>query len=205
MHIRSIIALAVTVLIPSLGSAQEPKAFDADEFVKSVNETLKSKSLAGVHVTGAPNTLSVINEKWAEGLSSSPPQFGVVVYDANTEPVDVLGSNAPLVSDGNDINILGYKLPPGGSFRTVGSAGWTKAVADIAAREEKAVPSEGIQKAVNTVADATDYIASSLCKLKSRPTKLVLNLTAGFELVFSVETGSEVEWDLELVCPRMAQ
>lgn len=205
MYFRSIIAVAITVLVPSLGTAQEPTTFDAEGFVKSLNESLKSKSLEGVRVTGAPNTLSVINEKWAEELSASPPQFGVVVYDANTKPVDVLGSNAPLVPDGNDINVLGYKLPPGGSFRTVGAAGWTKAVADIAAQEKKAVPSEGIQKAVNTVADATDYIASSLCKLKSRPTKLVLNLTAGFELVFSAETGSEVEWDLELVCPRMAQ
>lgn len=205
MHFKSIIALAVTVLVPSLGSAQETKTFDTDAFVKSLNDSLKSKSLEGVHVTGAPNTISVINEKWAEELSASPPQFGVVVYDADTNPVDVLGSNAPLVPDGNDINILGYKLPPGGSFRTVGAAGWTKAVADIAAQEEKAVPSEGIQKAVNTVADATDYIATNLCKLKSRPTKLVLNLTAGFELVFSAQTGSEVEWDLEVVCLRMAQ
>ncbi|WP_163265583.1 hypothetical protein [Chelativorans alearense] len=65
--------------------------------------------------------------------------------------------------------------------------------------------SEDIQKAVATIADATDYIAEKLCGRRSRPTKLTLHLTAGFDLVFSGETGSQVEWDLETVCPRMEQ
>ena len=65
--------------------------------------------------------------------------------------------------------------------------------------------SDDIQKAVGVVADTTDFIAEKLCKRPSRPTKITLNLTAGFNLVFSGETGSEVEWDLEAVCPRYNQ
>lgn len=63
-------------------------------------------------------------------------------------------------------------------------------------------PTEDIGRAVDTVVNATDYIAEQLCSKKSRPTKLTLHLTAGFNLVFSGETGSQVEWDLEIVCNR---
>ncbi|WP_027163667.1 hypothetical protein [Mesorhizobium sp. WSM1293] len=60
-----------------------------------------------------------------------------------------------------------------------------------------------VQKAVEAIGNTTDFIAASLCSKPSRPTKITLHLTAGFDLVFSGETGSEVEWDLEIVCPRM--
>lgn len=63
-------------------------------------------------------------------------------------------------------------------------------------------PTDDIRRAVDAIAGATDYIAESLCSRPSRPTKLVLHLTAGFDLVFSGETGSQVEWDLEIVCSR---
>lgn len=60
-----------------------------------------------------------------------------------------------------------------------------------------------IKKAVGVIVETTDYIAEALCSKRSRPTKITLHLTAGFELVFSGETGSEVEWDMETVCDRM--
>jgi hypothetical protein len=77
-----------------------------------------------------------------------------------------------------------------------GVTGATVATASIDA------PTGDIGRAVETIADATDYIAERLCSRRSRPTKLVLHLTAGFNLVFSGETGSQVEWDLEIVCNR---
>lgn len=61
---------------------------------------------------------------------------------------------------------------------------------------------DDIKKAVQAVADTTDYIAGNLCKKRSRPTRITLRLTAGFKLVFEGETGSEVEWDMETVCAR---
>jgi hypothetical protein len=184
--------------------AQEP-AFDGDAFAKEVNAAIKLKKVDGVKVVGDPRQgIPTTGYKWAKELTASPPQFGVVVLDKDKKPVDVLAGSAPYLVTGSEITIAGYDLPAGGSFKTVGAAGWTKAVGELATAEEVQPPSDDIQKAVSVVSDATDYIAGQLCKRKSHPTKIVFHLTAGFELVFNAETGSEVEWDLELVCPRMA-
>jgi len=204
--ISKIYLLAATLLfVPGMSSAQEP-AFDGDTFAKEVNAAIKLKKLEGIKVVGDPRQVAPTTDyKWAKELTASPPQFGVVVLDKNKKPIDVLAGSAPYVVTGSDIAIAGYDLPAGGSFKTVGAAGWTKAVSELATAEEAAAPSDDIQKAVGVVADATDYIAGQLCKRKSHPTKIVFHLTAGFELVFNAETGSEVEWDLEVVCARMAK
>ncbi|MBY5808955.1 hypothetical protein [Rhizobium leguminosarum] len=203
MHSK-ICFLAVLLLAPGMTHAQEP-AFDGDAFAKEVNAAIKLKKVDGVKVVGDPRQgIPTTGYKWAKELTASPPQFGVVVLDKDKKPVDVLAGSAPYLVTGSEITIAGYDLPAGGSFKTVGAAGWTKAVGELATAEEVQPPSDDIQKAVSVVSDATDYIAGQLCKRKSHPTKIVFHLTAGFELVFNAETGSEVEWDLELVCPRMA-
>ncbi|TOC16501.1 hypothetical protein CGJ90_24065, partial [Vibrio parahaemolyticus] len=86
----------------------------------------------------------------------------------------------------------------------VGSAGWTKAVSEIATNVQiaKKPSNNSIVKAVDVITDATDYIAEQLCAKRSRPTKLTLYLDAGFELVFSASSGSKIEWDLEVICDR---
>ncbi|MGO4480409.1 MULTISPECIES: hypothetical protein [Rhizobium] len=203
MFYKSSLLLAVLLLAaPVIGQAQEP-AFDGDAFAKEVNAEIKARKFEGVTVTGDPRQAAPMADyKWAKELTASPPQFGIVVLDKDKKPIDVLGGSAPYVVTGSEIAIAGYDLPAGGSFKTVGAAGWTKAVSELAT-EEASPPSEDIQKAVGVVADATDYIAGQLCKRKSHPTKIVFHLTAGFELVFNAETGSEVEWDLEIVCSRM--
>lgn len=203
MRLKPIFLACVLAIGASTTSAQDA-AFDGDAFAKEMNAAIKAKNIDGVTVKGDPKAaLPATDYKWAKDLTSSPPEFGIVVLNKDKKPIDILGSAAPYVVKGSDIKIAGYDLPKGGSFKTIGAAEWTRTVSELAVADEVPPPSKDIQKAVSVVADATDYIASKLCARKSHPTKITFHLTAGFDLVFSGETGSEVEWDLEEVCKRM--
>lgn len=95
----------------------------------------------------------------------------------------------------------------GSSTDTMGSAsaGWGDMSATTATGSDEPStepPSEDIGEAVDTVVGASNFIAGRLCPNPYRPTKLILHLTAGFNLVFTGETGSQVEWDLEVICNR---
>lgn len=197
-------------------AAQEP-AYDPEAFIKGLNERLAQEQLQGVQVVpGEANVfldfgsgdsdLGMTN--WAKALTAKTPQNGFVVFDQAKRPVDVLGPDLQYtVKADNSVNIVGYDPPPGGEVKLVGPAEWNSSVQAIAAANDykPSPPSNDIQRALTVVRDATDYVASMMCTLKSRPTKLTLNLTAGFELAFNIETGSEVEWDLEVVCKRYAE
>jgi hypothetical protein len=130
-----------------------------------------------------------------------PVEFGIVVKDASGKPYDVLSSAAPYRVSEDRIYVPGYALPPGGSFEFVGAAKWQEALKTIAYAESPPVD-PSVQRAIGAIGSATDYVADNLCPYKSRPTKVVHNLTAGFQLVFNAQTGSQVEWDLEVVCSR---
>ena len=141
---------------------------------------------------------------WAKAYESGGiapiPDFGIGVYDGQGQLIELFTGNTPYQIEGEEIFVPGYTLPPGGTFETMGREGVKEAFAKLEPAEP---PGGDIQKAVDTISRATDYIASELCSKPSRPTKLVLNLTAGFRLALTVETGSQVEWDLEIVCNRI--
>jgi len=177
--------------------------FDKDQFVINLNNEIQ-KNRSGVTVR-ATNLNQINNGQiWIETIAKTPQDFAVVAMDSKGEPVDIFGSSTPFKEADGIFLVPGYTLPKGGSFKTVGAAGWNEAALQLVARNNTtSVPNESISKAVDTISSATDYIAKELCSKRSRPTKLVLNLNAGFELVFSASTGSEVEWDLEIVCKRI--
>jgi hypothetical protein len=143
-----------------------------------------------------------LEEKWLSGVVQNAPDFGFVVDNAQGIPVEVLSGAAPFETIDGNISVTGYALPLGHSIRTVGPAGWVDAATTIADRERVGAPSRDIGRAIDTISGAGDYIAQELCARNARPTELVLNLTASFELVFNLETGSQVTWDLEIVCDR---
>lgn len=198
-------ACLLAVMATAGTAAAQDNGFDPDAFAKELNTAIKAKRVEGVTISGDPRATGFLRSDWAREMTNPPPQFGVVVLDKNKKPIDVLGGTAPVVVVGSGIEVPGYQLPSGGSFKTIGAAEWTRTVAEIANQAEPPAPSEDIEKAVTVVADATDYIADKLCSRRSHPTKIVFHLTAGFDLVFTGETGSQVEWDLEVVCARMAK
>lgn len=203
-QLRTVCLLALMATVGT--AAAQDAGFDPDAFAKELNTAIKAKRGEGVTVSGDPRASGFVKSvDWAREMTSQPPQFGVVVLDKNKKPIDVLGGTAPIVVVGSGIDIPGYQLPAGGSFKTIGAAEWTRTISEIANQAEPPAPSEDIEKAVTVVADATDYIADKLCSRRSHPTKIVFHLTAGFDLVFTGETGSQVEWDLEVVCARMAK
>ena len=177
--------------------------FDKDQFVLDLNNEIQKKR-GGITVKAS--NLNRINHSQIriETIAKTLQDFAIVAMDAKGEPVDIFGATTPFKEAGEGIFVPGYTLPKGGSFKTVGAAGWNDVALKLVTRNNTiSVPNESISKAVDTISSATDYIAQELCSKKSRPTKLVLNLNAGFELVFSTSTGSEVEWDLEIVCKRI--
>jgi hypothetical protein len=137
---------------------------------------------------------------WSSHAVENAPEFGFVVYDNGGLPVDVFGGTAPFRTMDNTVEITGYNLPEGYSVKTVGTAGYVEAVSMIAQLVE--APSNDVENAVKTVKGASAYIVQELCSAVGRPTEITLNLTAGFKLAFSVETGSQFNWDLEVVCLR---
>ncbi|TOE67006.1 hypothetical protein CGJ44_11155, partial [Vibrio parahaemolyticus] len=137
-------------------------------------------------------------------LTTKPQDFGIVVKDQDGKAIEVFGESTPFERQGQGIYIPGYDIPKNANYELVGSAGWTKAVSEIATNVQiaKKPSNNSIVKAVDVITDATDYIAEQLCAKRSRPTKLTLYLDAGFELVFSASSGSKIEWDLEVICDR---
>ncbi|HHC6657276.1 TPA: hypothetical protein ACN326_001057 [Vibrio parahaemolyticus] len=177
--------------------------FDSDLFVKKLNQAIKEKHL-GVHVEGFPFPEDTSLKYWNENLTTKPQDFGIVVKDQDGKAIEVFGESTPFERQGQGIYIPGYDIPKNANYELVGSAGWTKAVSEIATNVQiaKKPSNNSIVKAVDVITDATDYIAEQLCAKRSRPTKLTLYLDAGFELVFSASSGSKIEWDLEVICDR---
>lgn len=193
---------------PAAGTAQEPgistmegRSPDQEATAEdAIPETMELREGVSIRPPAAPST------------AAPPPDFGIVATDASGKVIDVFGPLTPYVvsPDRSTIEIPSYELPPGGNFKLVGTAGFEEASkkALMTAYATGATPASGgvsddIKRAVEVINDATDYIATSMCARPSRPSKLILNLSAGFTLVFSAQTGSQVEWDLEVVCPRM--
>ncbi len=198
---RVLVSALLLINITIIANAQD--GFDAEKFVKKLNTAIKANT-EGVTVNRVAPAPDVTNQDWIAAVTGKPQDFAVVAMDANDKPIDIFGASAPYKKDNGSISIVGYELPAGGKFKTVGAAGWAEAAAKIAAEKQPVPPpSSSIGKAVSTIIAATDYIAQELCPKPSRPTKLVLNLSAGFELVFTAATGTEVEWDLEVVCKRL--
>lgn len=198
---RPYTVLVLATLLLSFNSLAQDNS-EMEKFVFELNEAIKT-DIKGVTVKGRPLNPSLYSQEWLKAISNSPQDYAVVATDAQGKAVELFGSSTPFEKKGGIISVPGYNLPKGGKYVTVGAAGWAKAASDIAA-QSKAIPTvnSSIRKAITTISSATDYIAKELCSKRSRPTKLVLNLNAGFELVFNASTGSEVEWDLEIVCKR---
>lgn len=182
------------------------QGFDAAAFEAEINAALADMPGVSVEISQdsdlAPPMTNFPDEEWIEGVATNAPEFGFVVDNAQGVPVEVLSGAAPFETIDGNISVMGYELPEGYSIRTVGPAGWVDAATYIAARKRVGAPSRDIGRAIDTISGAGDYIAQELCARDARPTELVLNLTASFELVFNLETGSQVTWDLEIVCDR---
>ena len=201
----SVAVVLVLVSILDLDASAQQTEFDPENFILELNEHLESHS--GVTVSGKvlpDSSMTLLDQDWAEHIARNPQSFGILALDEDKHVVDIFGAETPYTLAGEEITVPGYDLPAGGEFRIVGSAGLVNAAAGLAMAQEVQAPSNDIEKAVETIANATDYIANRLCGQRYRPTKLVLHLTAGFNLVFSGETGSQVEWDLEIVCERFS-
>lgn len=182
------------------------QSFNAAEFEAEINAALAEMPGITVEISedsDFENAMTdLLEDQWKEGLATNAPEFGFVVDNAQGLPVEVLSGAAPFETVNGNIAVMGYELPDGHSIRTVGPAGWVDAVTTIADRKRVGAPSRDIGRAIDTISGAGDYIAQELCARDARPTELVLNLTASFELVFNLETGSQVTWDLEIVCDR---
>lgn len=198
--------VAAFLLISTIpATSQEMTPFDADSFVDSLNERIVDDGIQGVLLRDAPilaDGVDSLSRGWLEKLVTDPPEFGIVALDADMDPIDMFGAETPYSVVDGKISVPFYQLPAGGSFSIVGASGWRDTANVLATSYEPQAPSNDVQKALESVANATGYIADMLCNDPSRPTKLVLNITAGFSLAFNIETGSQVEWDLEVVCPR---
>lgn len=195
------------VCLTGLGTIAAAQDFNAQSFEEDVNNAISD--MPGVSFTVNSETKSdaanaqtdiAIRRIWASHAAENAPEFGFVVNDLEGMPVDVFGENTPYQTLKNRIEITGYNLPEGFTVNTVGTAGYVAAVEEIAKRVE--APSNDVEIAVQTVKGASAYIVQELCSAVGRPTEITLNLTAGFQLAFSVETGSEFHWDLEVVCLR---
>lgn len=193
------------------------QSFDAEAFEQEINDALESMPGVSVEIgedsdfetyveSIRRNLENVYGDEWLSNVGQNPPEFGFVVNDADGIPVELIGGDVPYELSGGQVSIAGYQLPQGYSIITVGPAGWADAASTIVDDVIEATivdaPSRGIARAIDTISGAGDYIAQELCPANSRPTELVLNLTAAFELVFNLETGSQVTWDLEVVCDR---
>ena len=193
--------ITVTLFVVSVNCHAQDD-IDMDKFISDLNKAIKNKN-KGVTVKSVIPNDAVTNQAWVDAITKTPQDFAIVAVDANGKPVDIFGASTPFEKTNDSITVPGYTLPRGGSYKMVGAAGWAEAAYAIAETKSTApTPSSSIAKAVGTITNATDYIAKELCPKRSRPTKLTLNLNAGFELVFNASTGSEVEWDLEIVCKR---
>lgn len=185
--------------------------FDAKTFEERVNEALSDMPGVTFEVSEEEADVDAIIEQfkssppdmamdWANFSVENAPNFGFVVSNEKGMPVDVLSGDAPFKVVGDDVNIPGYNLPEGYDIKTVGTAGYVEAIGEMKSAVE--APSNDIKKAVNTVRGASAYIQQELCSAIGRPTEISLNLTAGFTLAFNLETGSQITWDLEVVCLR---
>lgn len=193
--------------LTGLATISTAQGFDAQSFQDAVNEAIRD--IPGVSFTVTDETAPEITEMisrmgssadWSSHAVENAPEFGFVVYDSEGLPVDVFGGTAPFKTVNDAVEITGYNLPEGYSVKTVGTAGYVEAVSMIAQLVE--APSDDVENAVQTVKGASAYIVQELCSTLGRPTEITLNLTAGFKLAFSVETGSQFHWDLEVVCLR---
>ncbi len=196
-----------TISVAGLATIATAQDFDTQSFEDAVNEALSDMPGISFTVTDKANLVAtdMMSEKafgrgWALKAVNNAPDFGFVVYDTEGKPVDVFGESAPYKEIDNIVKITGYNLPKGYTVNTVGAAGYIEAVSKIAQTVE--APSDDVENAVQTVKSASAYIVQELCSAVGRPTEITLNLTAGFKLAFTVETGSQFHWDLEVVCLR---
>jgi hypothetical protein len=204
MVVRTFLTATCVAGLATIAAAQD---FDARSFEDAVNEAISE--MPGVSFTVTDKSNPTMFKIWAaptvdlnlgsRAVENAPP-FGFVVFDAKGRSVEVFGESAPFRITNNTVEITGYNLPEGYSVSTVGAAGYIEAISRIAQRVE--APSSDIENAVKSVKRASAYIVQELCKQVGRPTEITLNLTAGFSLAFTVETGSQFHWDLEVVCLR---
>ena len=200
------VALGTFLLLPALGTAEE---FDAQAFEDAVNKVLADSPGVTFSIDERAaaylSMLSVFSQaetEWTAEAIRTAPDFGFVVYDTEGSAWDILSGDVPYQTLGSGIDIIGYHLPQGYTVNTVGKPRYVDAVIEIAQERQVGAPSNDIEKAVQIVKSAGDYIMQELCTSAGRPTEIALNLTAGFRLVFDVETGSKFTWDLEVVCNR---
>ena len=206
------LVLVCTLPIFDVAIAQENQ-FTSQDFIDQLNKNLAER-LPGVTMTAPDDQVidfakfAIAYEQpinslgWAAAATAQPQDFGIVAFDAERNVLDVFGSSTPSIPMGDSLAIPGYQLPAGGTFEVVGAAGYVEAVTQIAAAPPV---TESVKNVIDKVVGSADYIASSLCAVKGRPTKVVLSLDAGLNWVFNASTGSAFTWDLVEVCPRFNQ
>lgn len=198
----------LSIIITSLGglllslSTLKAQEFDPHSFEAELNDAIAAIPGVSITLNDAPWTqLDDVMSQY-EKLVEQPPDFGFVVRSGDGQAIDLIGGSVPFSTSGDSVDITGLALPAGAFVETVGRAGWIAASSEITQRERVVAPSRDIGRVVDTVLDASDYLAQELCGRASRPTQIELNLTAGFELVFNASTGSVITWNMEVVCAR---
>lgn len=209
------IAVGALSLLPCMGAADEFKAqafqdaltealedYPGVEFSTDGNMEAYLSSVSPVIPQGQIEWFSEAMNEWAAEAIRTAPEFGFVVYNPEGIAWDIIGKDVPHKISDDMIDISGYRLPAGYTVNTVGKLQYIDAVAQVAATRQVSAPSEDMERTVQLIKAAGDYIKQELCSFEARPTEITLNLTAGFKLVFGLETGSSFFWDLEAACNR---
>lgn len=190
MRISSVLSL---LLLATPAAAQETPT--STDIIKGLNDALREGQAEGVMATPLSNV--------------EIPQWGVVVKDRSGQTLDVFGQVPYDVRADGTIQVPGYHPPVGVSLELIPQREWALTSYTVVASAGDVDPSFApITKIPGAVESATDYLATSLCSMKGRPSQITLSLvvSATGGILFaeaSAEAGSEVMWDFANdVCPR---
>ncbi|VVT04764.1 hypothetical protein [Rhizobium sp. EC-SD404] len=62
---------------------------------------------------------------------------------------------------------------------------------------------DDIQRSLNVIGRVGEMIAEDQCAEQGRPSSITYSLSASFQILVGVETGTEVTWELDGLCERM--
>ena len=166
-----------------------------DQEMSKTAQILENMGITAVTEYG-PHTV------WSN-VSKNPPKVGVIAKDQQGRLLDIFDLDGQEFEDKKLIHVRGYQLPPGGTFERVGAAGWIKAVGDLRSSYYRSTEvGLTIKDAVTEVDRVSSTIRDLLCLNPGRPTEVVMTFDAGFNIVVAAGAGTQLTWDMEIVCKR---
>jgi len=177
------------------------EVLNQDTFITELNKALEDQ-FAGVTVEGISDSKELIeamnvagfgiDSSWAAAAARNAQDFGIVAMDAGKNVIDVFGASTPFEKTAEGWVFPGYNLPPGGSFNTVGSAGYADAIGKLAKVKNQIEVTSSLKKVVNKIVGAGGYIVDTLCSMHGRPSQIELHLDAGLNWVVKASTDTKV-------------